>query len=171
MTKLTQEQIQANKIEFINLLRSTGREGIETLINWLETKSDFFTAPSSTIYHGNYDGGLCQHSLNVYKAAKEFIKNSQTTALKEYELDKISDTSIIIAALLHDLCKTNFYVKEYKNFKDEATNTWKKYQTYKCVDNFPLGHGEKSVIMIQNFIIHYFLLMEDYFILNTKMNG
>ena len=152
MAKLTQEQIQANKIEFINLLRSTGREGIETLINWLETKSDFFIAPSSTIYHGNYDGGLCQHSLNVYKAAKEFIKNSQTTALKEYELNKISDTSIIIAALLHDLCKTNFYVKEYKNFKDETTNTWKKYQTYKCIDNFPLGHGEKSVIMIQNFI-------------------
>jgi hypothetical protein len=88
MTKLTQEQIQSNKIEFINLLRSTGREGIETLINWLETKSDFFIAPSSTIYHGNYDGGLCQHSLNVYKAAKEFIKNSQTTALKEYELNK-----------------------------------------------------------------------------------
>ena len=96
MAKLTQEQIQANKTEFINLLRSTGRAGIETLINWLETKSDFFTAPSSTVYHGNYDGGLCQHSLNVYKAAKEFIKNSQTTALKEYELDKISDISIIV---------------------------------------------------------------------------
>ena len=44
MTKLTQEQIQANKIEFINLLRSNGREGIEYLTNWLEPQSDSFQA-------------------------------------------------------------------------------------------------------------------------------
>ena len=152
MSKLTQEQIQANKIEFINLLRSTGREGIEYLINWLETKSDFFEAPSSTVFHGNYAGGLCQHSLNVYKALKKFIGNSDMLAIKEQELDKIPEASIIISTLLHDICKANFYFPEIKNFKDEVTNTWKKYQTYKCVDNFPLGHGEKSVIMIQNFI-------------------
>ena len=151
MTKLTQEQIQANKIEFINLLRSTGREGIEYLINWLETKSDFFEAPSSTVFHGNYAGGLCQHSLNVYKAMKKFIGNSDMLALKEQELDKIPEASIIISTLLHDICKANFYFPEIKNFKDEATNTWKKYQTYKCEDHFPLGHGEKSVIMLQNF--------------------
>lgn len=152
MAKLTQEQIQLNKLEFINLLRSTGRENIETLINWLETKSDFFIAPSSTFYHGNFAGGLCQHSLNVYKALKNFIEHSDSLALPECKLREIPESSLIIAALLHDLCKTNFYVAEYKNFKDEATNTWKKYQTYKCEDKFPLGHGEKSVIMIQNFI-------------------
>ena len=152
MTKLTQEQIQANKIEFINLLRSTGREGIETLINWLETKSDFFEAPASTVFHGNYAGGLCQHSLNVYKAMKKFLANSNMLALKEQELDKIPEATIIISTLLHDICKVNFYFPEYKNFKDEVTNTWKKYQTYKCEDYFPLGHGEKSVIMLQNFI-------------------
>ena len=151
MSKLTQEQIQANKIEFINLLRSTGREGIEYLINWLETKSDFFEAPSSTVFHGNYVGGLCQHSLNVYKAMKKFIGNSDMLALKEQELDKIPEASIIISTLLHDICKANFYFPEIKNFKDEATNTWKKYQTYKCEDHFPVGHGEKSVIMLQNF--------------------
>ena len=131
MEKLTQEQIQANKTEFINLLRSTRRDGIETLINWLETKSDFFEAPASTVFHGNYAGGLCQHSLNVYKAMKKFIVNSDMLALKEQELNKIPEATIIISTLLHDICKVNFYFPEVKNFKDEATNTWKKYQTYK----------------------------------------
>jgi len=152
MAKLTQEQIQANKEEFIRLLRLSGRENIESLINWLETKSDFFDAPSSTIYHGDYEGGLCQHSLNVYKAAKMFISKGIMLAAKENELDKIPEATLIITTLLHDLCKTNFYFPEIKNFKDETTNSWKKYKTYKCVDNFPLGHGEKSVIMLQNFI-------------------
>ena len=150
MAKLTQEEIQANKVEFINLLRSTGRENIESIISWLDTKSDFFTAPSSTIYHGNYAGGLCQHSLNVYKAMKNFINNS--LALPDMQLGQIPEASLIITALLHDICKTNFYVEKTKNFKDEVTNTWHQYKTYDCEDHFPLGHGEKSVIMIQNFI-------------------
>lgn len=152
MTKLTQEQIQLNKIEFINLLRSTNRENIENLISWLENKSDFFTAPSSTIFHGDYEGGLCQHSLNVYKALKMFKENGMMLTIKENEIEKIPEASLIISALLHDICKVNFYVPEIKVFKDESTNTWKRYQTYKCEDNFPIGHGEKSVIMIQNFI-------------------
>lgn len=152
MAKLSKEQIEANKVEFINLLRSTGRENIENLINWLDTKSDFFTAPSSTIYHGDYEGGLCQHSLNVYKAVKAFKQNGGMLALKENEIDKIPEASLIISTLLHDMCKVNFYVPEIKVFKDETTNQWKHYQTYKCEEKFPLGHGEKSVIMIQNFI-------------------
>ena len=150
--KLTDAQIQANKLEFINLLMSTGRENIDKLINWLENSSDFFTAPSSTIYHGDYDGGLCQHSLNVYKAIKAFIKNGKDLPVKENAVEEIPEDVLIISTLLHDVCKANFYVPEIKFTKDDATGAWKKYKSYKCVDSFPVGHGEKSVIMLQNFI-------------------
>lgn len=152
MAKLTQEQIQANKVEFINLLRSTKREGIENLINWLETKSDFFIAPSSSRFHGAYEGGLCQHSLNVYHAATQLFSTMLPLATPDHNISDLKPENLIIVALLHDLCKTNFYIKSIKNFKDESTNTWRQYYTYDIHDTFPLGHGEKSVIMIQNFI-------------------
>lgn len=145
-------EIQQNKEEFINLLMKTNRPGIDTLISWLESKSDFFDAPSSTIYHGSYAGGLCQHSLNVYHALQKLISMANEMAINEKKADNIPEDTIIISALLHDLCKTNFYKKEVKVFKDEATSTWHHYYGYKCVDEFPIGHGEKSVIMAQNFI-------------------
>ena len=94
MSKLTQEQIQANKTEFINLLRSTGRENIENLILWLDTKSDFFTAPSSSKYHGCIEGGLCQHSLNVYKAAQAELENIKKLGKVDINISSISDDNI-----------------------------------------------------------------------------
>ena len=151
MNKLTSFEISQNKDQFINLLMSTKRANIDALISWLEEKSDFFRAPSSTIFHGNYEGGLCQHSLNVYHALNQLVTMTKESALPE-KSQSIADESIIISSLLHDLCKTNFYKSEIKVFKDDATGTWRHYSTYVCDDKFPLGHGEKSVIMIQNFI-------------------
>ena len=92
--------IENNKNEYIKLLKSTNREGIDKLINWLENKSDFFNAPSSTIYHGNYPGGLCQHSLNVYYAAKQFFETYKELGLTEKNMDHITEENIIISALL-----------------------------------------------------------------------
>ena len=108
--KLTQSDIVNNKERFIKLLSSVHRPGIDDLITWLDEKSDFFTAPSSTVYHGCYEGGLCQHSLNVYDALKKFIDVSKDIALADKQVDNISEESLIIVSLLHDLCKTNFYV-------------------------------------------------------------
>ena len=54
------------KEEFIELLKSTNRDGIDKLLAWIE-KSDFYKAPASTRFHGSYEGGLLEHSLNVYK--------------------------------------------------------------------------------------------------------
>ena len=100
--------IEKNKNEFIELLRSTNREGIENLISWLTEKSDFFNAPSSTIYHGNFAGGLCQHSLNVYYAAKKFYDTYKELSLPEKNIDDIKEDNLIISALLHDLCTANY---------------------------------------------------------------
>lgn len=153
MAKLTQQQIESNRLEFINLLRSTKRENIENLILWLDTKSDFFTAPSSSKYHGNIEGGLCQHCLNVYYAAKAEFENIKKLGRHSIiNNSSISEDNLIIASLLHDFCKINFYKKITKIFKDDATNTWHHYYTYEIEDNFPIGHGEKSVVMLQNFI-------------------
>lgn len=71
------------------LLRSVNREGMDELINFIE-KSDFFKAPASTRFHGSYEGGLLEHSLNVYKLLCEKVKNCPV------EINVSQDSLIII---------------------------------------------------------------------------
>ena len=99
------------KEEFINLLRSTNREGIEEVIQFLE-KSDFYKAPASTRFHGSFEGGLLEHSMKVYEILKHKVKNSVLDL-------NVSDDTLIIIALLHDICKVNFYKVDYRNAKNE----------------------------------------------------
>ena len=129
------------KEEFIELLKSTNREGMDNLLAFLE-KSDFYVAPASTRFHGNYEGGLLEHSMKVYEIFKEKIKNSG--------LNTPEDT-VKIAALLHDICKTNFYKTDYRNAKN-ALGEWEKVPYYTVNDTIPYGHGEKSVMMISEFM-------------------
>jgi len=135
------KDILETKNKIIELLNSTGRKGIENVIKYLE-ESDFFVAPASTKYHGNYDGGLAEHSTYVYQLFKE--KNER------FNLG-LSDESVIITAILHDFCKINFYNKQTCWRKNDS-NRWESYEGYKVQDDFPIGHGEKSVIMLQCFI-------------------
>lgn len=155
-TYITDEQIEKNKEEYISLLRSSGKDNIETLITWLTSKSDFFTAPSSSSYHSNYKGGLCEHSLNVYKVAKKLQEHILPMATKFADpVGSFTDSELLISCLLHDLCKVNFYAETEKLWKDEEApygQQWKKYIAYKIDDKFPLGHGEKSMFIAQNFI-------------------
>lgn len=141
-----ENKIQENKEKYLNLLKEVQRPGIERLIDWLVGQSDFFTAPASTIYHGNYEGGLCEHSLNVYELFKE--KNTR------FDLG-LSEDSIRVMALLHDICKVNFYETYKRNVNISENNDktgWRKIDFYKVNDQFPMGHGEKSVIMISCYI-------------------
>ncbi|WP_110953684.1 HD domain-containing protein [Anaerosinus massiliensis] len=131
------------KEKFLSLLRSTNRDGIENFINYLENQTDFFTAPASTKYHGAYEGGLLEHSLDVY--------DHMSKLCHMYELDDISEASVIITSLLHDICKVNFYKIDYRNRKNEK-GVWEQVAFYRIDDTVPLGHGEKSVIMLQQFI-------------------
>lgn len=129
--------------EFIKLLESTKREGIDKLIEFIK-KSDFLTAPASTRFHGSYEKGLLEHSMKVYEILKEKIKH------QPIEIN-VSDESIIIIALLHDICKANFYKVDYRNAKN-ALGVWEKVPYYKIEDTIPYGHGEKSVMMITEYI-------------------
>ena len=129
-----------NKEYFINALRSTNRGGIDNLISYLEYETDFFTAPASTKYHLAYEGGLLEHSINVFEVLKEECS----------DFVEISSESVILAALLHDVCKANYYKKDFRNVKVDGV--WKQVECYTVDDQLPLGHGEKSVMILQNFI-------------------
>lgn len=131
------------KEQFIGLLKSTNREGIEKLIDFLE-KTDFFQAPASTRFHGAYQGGLLEHSMKVYEIFKEKVKNASI------EINSPDDT-LIITALLHDVCKANFYKVDYRNAKNDL-GVWEKVPYYTIDDQIPYGHGEKSVMMISEYI-------------------
>lgn len=130
--------------EFCSLLRSTGREGVEGLIEDI-TNQGFFEAPASAGHHLNVEGGLAQHSLNSCKAALavwEGMKTVEPTLANE-----VTRESIIIATLLHDLCKIDIYRRSVKKRKN-ALGQWEDSEGYKVTyHNFPMGHGEKSVIL------------------------
>ena len=131
------------KEEFIKLLKSTKRENIDKLIAFME-KTDFFTAPASTRFHGNYEGGLVEHSIKVYEILKYKVQNSVI------ELN-VPEESLIIIALLHDICKVNYYKVDYRNAKNEF-GEWEKVPYYTVEDTIPYGHGEKSVMMLTEYI-------------------
>lgn len=147
---LTPEQIENNKQQIIDIYRNcVKREGSDKLLDYLINKSDFFTAPASTRFHGAYDGGLAQHSLNVYNCFKAYLERERVREL--YKLNA-SDETIAVCALLHDICKVNVYTRGTRNVKNEETGQWEKVPTFFFDDGLPYGHGEKSVYMITGFM-------------------
>ncbi len=125
------------------------REGSDKLLDFLEHKSDFFTAPASTRFHGAYEGGLLRHSLNVYECLVHYLERERVK--ETYKLN-VSDETAAVVALLHDVCKVNFYTVSYRNAKDEKTGQWEKVPYYTINDTLPYGHGEKSVYMVSGFM-------------------
>ena len=125
------------------------RRGADRLLEWLDSDaSDFFTAPSSTRFHGSYEGGLVEHSLNVYECLKDYLARPRTKELNGMDY---SPETIAVTALLHDICKVGFYAVDYRNAKNEQ-GVWEKVPYYTVRDTLPYGHGEKSVYMIQSFM-------------------
>lgn len=136
--------------EFIRIFNEKiHRDGADKLLDFLENKSDFFTCPASTRYHNAFEGGLLRHSLNVYKCLCAYMERPRVK--EEYGLTA-TDESIAVVALLHDLCKVNFYRTSYRNAKNERTGQWEKVPYYEIHDTLPYGHGEKSVYMLSGFI-------------------
>ena len=131
-----------NKEDFLQFYNEyVKRQGSQEFLDWL-LKTDFFTAPASTKYHGACEGGLLLHSLNVYKTLRE----------RYFEEGKDSEESFAICALLHDLCKAQFYKVSTRNVKNDVTGQWEKVPYYTVEDAFPYGHGEKSVFLIERFM-------------------
>ncbi|MCI7402194.1 MAG: HD domain-containing protein [Christensenella sp.] len=124
------------------------REGSSALYNWLES-TDFFTAPASSRFHCAYAGGLCEHSLNVFNNLMliyEMEKKANPEAVAN-----ISMESLAIVGLLHDVCKIDFYTIDYRNVKNKD-GQWEKVPYYGINEKLPMGHGEKSVYLINKYI-------------------
>lgn len=138
------------KEEFIKIYtENIQREGADKLLDYLlSSQSDFFTAPASTRFHGSYEGGLLEHSINVYYCLKDYLERQRVKDIYNLEY---SDESIAIVSLLHDLCKVNCYVKGTRNVKDKA-GVWQQVPTYEYSDDMPYGHGEKSVYIVSGFM-------------------
>ena len=123
------------------------REGAAKLLEYL-LNSDFFTAPASARFHSSYEGGLVDHSVNVYDCLTSYLNSPRTVDIIG---TKYSDESIAIVSLLHDLCKIDVYKKGFRNVKDEK-GAWQRVDTFEYDDRMPYGHGEKSVYIISGYM-------------------
>jgi len=131
------------------LLWSTGREGIENLITHMEDNG-FFTAPCSSQFHLCKEGGLAEHSLNVFKMMHSIA--ADTGFLFKGDKDKIRNT-IIISALLHDLGKMGQFGKpQYiENYLVSGKRSDKKpFETNKLL--LPIPHEIRSIQIATQFI-------------------
>lgn len=134
------------KKEFVELLLSTAREGIEDVIVELG-KLGFFEAPASTKFHMSRPEGLLEHSMNVCRVALRI--REEMIDMRPELADKLPVDSVIIASLLHHVCKSDIY-KPTITYKKNNEGKWDKLPGYEVdYSNMPLGHGEKSVIMLQ----------------------
>ena len=138
------------KQRFIEIYRENiRRDGADRLLDYLLNRSDFFTAPASTRFHCSYDGGLCEHSINVYDCLKSYLETDR--AKNTFGL-QFSDESVAIVSLLHDVCKIDTYRTTMRNVKDDKTGAWSKVPYYEYIDTLPYGHGEKSVYIVSGFM-------------------
>ena len=137
-----------NKKEFIGIYKShITRKGADDLLKYLESGSDFFTAPASSKFHCCHRGGLCEHSINVYKQLSAIVATERAAAAeRKKELD-ISEESIAICGLLHDVCKIDYYKEDFRNVK--ADNEWVKKPYYAREEKLPYGHGDELSNQVQ----------------------
>lgn len=112
------------------------RDGLDNLLADLRKKG-FYTDPSSTKYHHCYEGGNVEHSLEVFQHLE-----TDTILITEYSMETKA-----IVSLFHDICKMGTYKVEMRNRKNDM-GKWEQYPYYVKEDKVPLGHGEKSILMI-----------------------
>ena len=170
MSEISKQEREAMIEVFEGHLSRVQREGVDRLRDYIR-KSDFYTAPASTKYHSSFKGGLLYHSLQVYECLDKKTSGSEYNVWREpLDTDKVDAESIIIVGLLHDICKTYFYGSELRNQKtydpDKVATAemrqvkhdsngdfiWETVPVYTVDDKVPYGHGEKSVMMIEEYI-------------------
>ena len=161
-------EIQRNKEEYIRLFNQyilPAYEGSDKLLQWIcADGNDFFTAPASTKYHLSEKGGLCKHTLNVYKRLIQLITWEYGENYEQVITEKlgVNASGLALVALCHDLCKCQCYKEEFGNrkaYSDKGSKSdekgrfeWEAYSYYKFEPAFNFGHGSKSVFIIQNFV-------------------
>ena len=138
-----------SKEVFLQIYRDNiHREGSDALLDYLEHKSDFFTSPASARFHGSYPGGLCEHSVNVYRCLEAYLERERVREL--YGLDYSPET-VALVSLLHDVCKIGCYRGGTRNVKG-PDGKWQSVPTFFYEDKLPYGHGEKSVYILSGYL-------------------
>lgn len=156
------KDINELKKEFVDIYTNNiKRDGAKELLDYLN-KSDFFEAPASTQFHSAYEGGLVEHSINVYNRFRQSLINEYGEGYK----DRLSEESIAICGLLHDICKVDTFKIDMRNKKVDGN--WVQVPYYTVEDSLPYGHGEKSVYIISGFMR---LTREEAMIINWHMGG
>ena len=141
------KELQNRFVEIYN--ENISRPGADKLLDFLLSEnSDFFVAPASSEHNGAYEGGLCEHSINVYECLKDYLERNRVK--DEYGLE-YPDETVAIVSLLHDLCKINLYRTGYRNVQNEY-GEWEDVPYFEQNDTLPYGHGEKSVYIINGFM-------------------
>jgi hypothetical protein len=164
--------IEGLRNNYLNLLGDVKREGMDQFIQWL-VHTDFFEAPASANGHDNYEGGLVEHSLKVYQILVNLV------GVKREVYPSTNPETLTLVALTHDICKANFYKASWKNQKRIDENgkdvldgrdkpIWDRVPYFTIEDQCPLGHGEKSVIVLQRFMR---LTDEEIFAIRWHMGG
>lgn len=148
--------IEKNIARFEAELAKVQRPGMDKLLEYIQ-KSDFYKAPASTRYHLSVPGGLLQHSLNVLDALRSILiqrpdGDGWLYTVGGTTVAEVPEESVIITALLHDICKTHFYTVSTRNAKNEKTGKWEKVPYYTVDDKMPLGHGSKSAMIIKQYM-------------------
>lgn len=175
-----EDKIQINKERYIKIFTNyVKREGVQKLLEMLE-RTDFFTAPASTKYHCSFEGGLNEHTLNVwdgfidqlvlkdsildYGVYEILVKVKKGCELSEDELSRVNDfisvalndrtvglPSVVISVLCHDFHKINFYYSYTKKLPNEKTGVWEDRTMYGYrTDNFVLGDSGTNSWYIAN---------------------
>ncbi len=148
---LSSEQKEQNKQRFLSLLREAANldekrsNGIRKLHDWIQT-TEFFDMPASTQYHEPYSGGLCEHTLKVFDHLDKLASAYKIEASRQ---------SIILCALLHDLCKIDLYEPYMRNCPpDREHSTWHKEPSYRIKEGIvEVGHASKSIWLAMHFFI------------------
>ena len=152
------EKMKEVREEILEILKSTKRPGMDKLCEKLD-EIGFFTAPCSGSYHLAEEGGLAEHSLNVYKimdadAAMKFGTDEYVSIIN----------SIKVCALLHDVGKCGDYgkpnyvpnmIKDGRPTKADPVQKYKQsetkpYETNK--DLSPIDHEIRSVKIVSKYI-------------------
>lgn len=158
-----EKSVEEYKKEYVEVFKKfITRDGADALLDYLMNHSDFFTAPASGRRHSSFEGGLCHHSLNTYKR----FRNKIIQEFGENFTETVSEESVAIIALLHDVCKVNTYTVDYRNQKIDGQ--WVQVPYYAYNNTLPYGHGEKSVYIVSGFMR---LTREEAMAINWHMGG
>ena len=135
-----------SKEKFIEIYnRCIKREGADKLLEYLTSpQCDFFVAPASARFHSSYEGGLCDHSINVYECLVSYLESPRIKEMFGFEY---TDESIAIVSLLHDLCKIGVYKKGFRNVKDER-GMWQRIPLNMTISSL-MATAKRAFILFQ----------------------